>query len=808
MAKNFFKTFFNSHKDKNNISKNSKLKLNPKEKLSDLVSSTKTSDESNILQQKHQILDNMLLNFYSQKDDNNNIINNFLEKIKKLNKKFYTSCEKFISTKTCFDKLSDDLFMNLFQQIDCYAGEIQRLNEKIASIDNKENKNIIKNLTKEISENKEKIRNYELKLKEKTTKEEKLLKEIESYKRRLIFFKNKININLIRNADMRPKTRKLLQESVNINASIDKNFANNDYISRRRLTQRIKGKKSSKFFSPSPQKGSKLNKNESFMSSNFTNNKEKLKIRKLNSSLITNNNSNIISMNNTMSNWNNNIKKDFERKLITVNKDDKYKGIFSDGEAENSNKVLIKIHRRSKFKESIMLPKNYNKDDSCTKLNNFDENNKNIKLDIEENNNEKVKQLVLNNTPEKKSDKLLFEKLNDSNSILSDNENNKDKIKESNNNKKKEILSKSNYSTIDIKNKTKTEKKIKTSTITSSYNSTTIKNKKFKPITNRKMFQSKKILNLPSKKVFKSNLKKNLKKYDNNTTNNNTKTSNNNTTTNNNNTTTNNRNNTTNNRNNTTECIINNTFETVKNDSIENNKDNTEPTKNNNIDNNNNINNNHSSENSNLNNILKSKTVRFSDNVISKDHKLNFTSSESEDNNDNIGSNNNINNNNLDNNNNIDNNEINDFSSKDLSIIFTNKRSNPDKNKCNQIENKTVSNHSGNISDNFSKGTSLTNENLSSGSISLKKDNQLENKKKDNIKNKTQMNFNKKQSINKKPKISNNRNQVKNEQQNKDKEVSKILKEMYDDNSNNIEMLTTQEDQIKFLLNLIDLSDS
>ena len=63
MAKNFFKTFFNSHKDKNNISKNPKLKLNPKEKLSDLVSSTKTSDESNILQQKHQILDNMLLNF-------------------------------------------------------------------------------------------------------------------------------------------------------------------------------------------------------------------------------------------------------------------------------------------------------------------------------------------------------------------------------------------------------------------------------------------------------------------------------------------------------------------------------------------------------------------------------------------------------------------------------------------------------------------------------------------------------------------------------------------------------------------------
>lgn len=120
-----------------------------------------------------------------------------MEKINKLNKKFYSSSEKFVLTKTAFDKLSDELFLNLFKQIDCYVEEIQRLNKKISSIDNKDSKLIIKNLNKELSDNKEKLRNYEIKLKEKTTKEEKLMKELESYKRRIIFFKNKININLM-----------------------------------------------------------------------------------------------------------------------------------------------------------------------------------------------------------------------------------------------------------------------------------------------------------------------------------------------------------------------------------------------------------------------------------------------------------------------------------------------------------------------------------------------------------------------------------------------------------------------------------
>ena len=165
MAKNFFKTFFNSNKDKTNFSKNTKL--NPVYKLSEIMANNKNNEDSKILQQQQQTMDsyNILLNYYSPKEGSNNIINNFLDKISKLNKKFYTCSEKFILTKASFDKLSDELYLNLFKQIDCYVEEIQRLNKKITSIDIKDNKIEIKKLKKELSDNKEIIRNYEFKLK-------------------------------------------------------------------------------------------------------------------------------------------------------------------------------------------------------------------------------------------------------------------------------------------------------------------------------------------------------------------------------------------------------------------------------------------------------------------------------------------------------------------------------------------------------------------------------------------------------------------------------------------------------------------
>jgi hypothetical protein len=212
MAKNIIKC--NSNENRDDISK--KQKLNSIFRLSCLFNKMKNNEESSkVLHQQDP--NNILCNYYLQKDDKNKIINDFMEKINKLNKKFYTSSEKFLLTKSSFEKISDELFLNLFKQIDCYVEEIQRLNKKIISIDNINNKTLIKNLTKELSENKEKIRNYEVKLKEKTMNEEKLSKELESYKRRLIFFTNKININLVaRNTDRNDK-EKPRRESVNIN---------------------------------------------------------------------------------------------------------------------------------------------------------------------------------------------------------------------------------------------------------------------------------------------------------------------------------------------------------------------------------------------------------------------------------------------------------------------------------------------------------------------------------------------------------------------------------------------------------------
>ena len=136
---------------------------------------------------------NLLSGYYNKKSGNGN----FLDKIGKLNKKFYTASDKYINSKKILEKLNDDLYLNLFQQINCYVEEIERLNKKLLENNNQELKKTIAQLNKDIIEKKEKIRNYEIKIREKTTNEEKLKKDIESYKRRIIFYKDKINIGLL-----------------------------------------------------------------------------------------------------------------------------------------------------------------------------------------------------------------------------------------------------------------------------------------------------------------------------------------------------------------------------------------------------------------------------------------------------------------------------------------------------------------------------------------------------------------------------------------------------------------------------------
>ena len=790
MAKNFFKTFFNSNKDKNLYLKNPKI--TPSYKLSEIVTNTKSSEDSKILPQQQQPIDsyNLLLNYYSKKDEQNNIINNFMEKISKLNKKFYSSSEKFVITKTSYDKLSDELFLNLFKQIDCYVEEIQRLNKKISLIDNKDNKLMIKNLTKELTENKEKIRNYEIKLREKTSKEEKLLKDIESYKRRIIFFKNKININLmVRN---RSGGRRFYQKNHNDNnivktSSIKINHSNNYNLFSRGNISKSKDKNLRKYLSP-PKGAPKDLLIQSCFSSKivrpFYQNSQVGQKDKLNPNDARNNIDNIYY--NTFSNFKNTNEEngeDSHKNLITVNEENnKFRGFFSDGEPDdNSNKNLIKIRRSSKNKESIIMPfkkikvnKNYNKDDddnfeliyseikNDNDNDNNDENNDDINKNINIDENKNGKKIETENGLGKdlKSHSPLANERNNKffENILNGESYNSEKgvkkvqrVKFKGKTSKEEGKKIFSYSSaLDINNNNnKNDKK------TLDNSKTSKKSKNLKINTLKKSSNTKKIFNYPSKNFFASpknisfNTSQNSSTYNpqntietnykNNTINQDNKSSllkmiNN------------------DNDNNINNNNENNTIENIKFKTIEN------------------VNQNNKDEAHHVIKASKSKIVKFKhDDISEKDLKLQFTTSESE------------------------NCEI---SAKELPKI---------KKKL----YKSVCNSSNNISDNLSKG-GTNNDNLSLGdnSLILKKDKKLEsNKKKNLMSNKKYQNINKNQNTNKKKPIIEKDFKLEQKNKQKEKELGKILKEMNEDYNNDIDMLKRQEEQIKLMLSLINLND-
>ena len=800
MAKNFFKTFFNPNKDKS--TNNSKIsKLNPTYKLSELIKNNENVPDDSKILQKQQPVDsyNLLLNYYSKKDDKNNIINDFMEKISKLNKKFYNCSEKFIITKASFDKLSHELYLNLFKQIDCYVEEIQRLNKKLISIDVNDCKIEIRKLKKELNDNKQKVRNYEVKLKEKSSNEEKLVKEIESYKRRIIFFKNKININLMaRNAKRIANVKKYYQENNDIsNSMINKNASKNSCIRSKGYTYSSKNK-NRKCFSPSPEKSSKYsnhNKNESFASSNKTINllsQQKDQTNKRNMVLYN------ITMNNTISNFNKKVKNNDEpiitsnKSIIAINNENKYKEIFSDGELEGSNKYIIKINRKNKPKESIIVPfnKNYNKDDENTinnsslnsiknNIKNFDDINNSLNINKEKKEiefkmkNDSVENINKHSPGVKKLDKF-FEKFTESNSICDDKEENnkitKKEIKSQKTNKKPEKINKMYNSTLDIKNSLKTEKK-KKGIIDSSKNSN-FKKKEFKTNTNKKTLPIKKIINLPKKKFIKSSLNNNkINANDSNTNQNN----------NNNNPLYNLQNEISGdvkNKEIDNKIIMNNTFENnnilkcINNNEIINN----------NLDNDEFINKTMANEEQEKYRIIKSKTVKFKENEVSeKEHKLHFETSESENN---------------------DNENI-DISSKDISInSFSNKR-----NDC-VIRNKTASNYSENISDTLSKENHTEILSNDENSLILKKQKKTTNKKKNIVNGKNLKNIYKNPYMGKPAiKVSKEKTKLNKLNNEKEIEINKILREMNDDYNNELDMLKTQEEQIKLMLNLIDLND-
>ncbi len=138
---------------------------------------------------------NDLVSVYYNKDEGNIL----MKKINKLNMNFYMLSERYLKHRNDLEKINDSLFLNLFKQISVYIEEIEKLNLKIKDKGNniKINKNNLVDLNKEIIDCKLRIRNLEYQLSEKYNNEIKLKKEIESYKRQLIFYKDKLKIDLI-----------------------------------------------------------------------------------------------------------------------------------------------------------------------------------------------------------------------------------------------------------------------------------------------------------------------------------------------------------------------------------------------------------------------------------------------------------------------------------------------------------------------------------------------------------------------------------------------------------------------------------
>ena len=179
---------------------------------------------------------NDLINIYYNKDDGNII----MKKINKLNMNFYMLSERYLKYRNDIDKINDSLFLNLFKQISIYIEEIEKLNLKLKDIGNniKKYRDNLNELNKENINFKLIIKNLEIQLKEKNNNEIKLKKEIESYKRQVTFYKDKLKLDLdgkqLNNSKINISTSKFinitkLNTNKQINNSIENEIMKNNY---------------------------------------------------------------------------------------------------------------------------------------------------------------------------------------------------------------------------------------------------------------------------------------------------------------------------------------------------------------------------------------------------------------------------------------------------------------------------------------------------------------------------------------------------------------------------------------------------
>ena len=267
---------------------------NTNESKSSSILKPATKPEANNSQKMENstLLNNDVLSTFYTKDENS-----FLKKISKFNMNFFILSDKYLKMKTDLDKMNDNIYLNLFKQINAYIEEIERLNLKLR--EKGENSKLkIENITelnKEILNQKNTIRTLEKQISDKINSEIKLKNEINSYKRQVTFYKDKLKIQLQNRSIAKERAA---EKENNTNTSINNTSINNNSTTERNPSKESKDQKEKEIF----RSGSSSNLKKKYLNKTLEltidSDEEKEK------SIIANTNTN--NNNNNVSNSNNN----------------------------------------------------------------------------------------------------------------------------------------------------------------------------------------------------------------------------------------------------------------------------------------------------------------------------------------------------------------------------------------------------------------------------------------------------------------------------------------------------------------------
>ena len=272
---------------------------NTNESKSSSILKPATKPEANNSQKMENstLLNNDVLSTFYTKDENS-----FLKKISKFNMNFFILSDKYLKMKTDLDKMNDNIYLNLFKQINAYIEEIERLNLKLR--EKGENSKLkIENITelnKEILNQKNTIRTLEKQISDKINSEIKLKNEINSYKRQVTFYKDKLKIQLQNRSIAKERAEKENNNNTSINNTSINNTSINNSTNERNPSKESKDQKEKEIF----RSGSSSNLKKKYLNKTLelTIDSDEEKEKSIIANTNTNNNNNVSnSTNNTPS---------------------------------------------------------------------------------------------------------------------------------------------------------------------------------------------------------------------------------------------------------------------------------------------------------------------------------------------------------------------------------------------------------------------------------------------------------------------------------------------------------------------------